>query len=47
MVALVKRLVLAGLRWEREVDNQDNIGVAGIEFALSLGIAVVISGLFS
>lgn len=42
-----KRIILAGVNWKREVDLQHNVGIASIEFVLSIGLALLIAGLFS
>ncbi|GAB5381793.1 MAG: DUF350 domain-containing protein [Aliiglaciecola sp.] len=45
LVIIAKRVVLAGLNVVQEVDQQHNIGVASIEMVLSIGIALIVSGL--
>lgn len=45
LVAVSKRLILAGLDLVQEVDHQHNIGVASIELVLSVGIAMIVIGL--
>lgn len=45
--SVAKRIVLAGVNWKTEVDLQHNIGIASIEFVLSVGLALLIAGLFS
>ena len=47
MVALAKRAILAGVNLEDEVELQHNVGVASIEFVLSVGIALIVTGLVS
>lgn len=47
LVALSKRLILAGLDLVQEIDQQHNIGVATIEMVLSVGIAMIVIGLFT
>lgn len=42
-----KRIILAGINWKREVDLQHNVGIASIEFVLSIGLGLLIVGLFS
>lgn len=44
---MTKRVVLSGINWRTEVDLQHNVGVASIEFVLSIGLAMLIAGLFS
>ncbi len=46
LVLIAKRVVLAGLNVVQEVDQQHNVGVASIEMVLSIGIALIVSGLF-
>jgi uncharacterized membrane protein YjfL (UPF0719 family) len=46
LVIIAKRIVLAGLNVRQEVDQQHNVGVASIELVLSVGIALIVSGLF-
>ena len=47
VVNIAKRVVLAGLDWRQEVDQQHNIGVAAIQFILSVGIALIVMGVLS
>ncbi|WP_088332529.1 DUF350 domain-containing protein [Lacimicrobium sp. SS2-24] len=44
---VAKRVVLKGIDLVREVDLQHNIGVASIEMALTIGVALVLLGLVS
>ncbi|GGD57979.1 DUF350 domain-containing protein [Lacimicrobium alkaliphilum] len=44
---VAKRLVLKGINLVREVDQQHNIGVASIEMALTIGVALLLLGLVS
>jgi uncharacterized membrane protein YjfL (UPF0719 family) len=44
VVGLAKRLVLVGINWKQEVDVQDNIGVAALEWVLSVGLAAIVIG---
>ncbi len=46
-LAFVKYLILSGIDLVREVDLQHNVGVACIELALGVGLALVISGLLT
>ncbi len=46
LTSLTKRLVLVGLGRQKEVILQHNIGVASIEAALAVGIALLFSNLF-
>jgi hypothetical protein len=42
-----KRLILSGVNWKVEVDLQHNIGIASIEFVLSIGLALLVAQLFT
>ncbi|MDM7859614.1 DUF350 domain-containing protein [Alteromonas sp. ASW11-36] len=46
-VNVAKRIVLAGIDWRQEVDQQHNIGVAAIQFILSVGVALIVLGVLS
>ena len=45
IVSLAKRIVLYGINWKEEVDLQGNVGLACIEWVLSVGIALIALGL--
>lgn len=45
LVALAKCIVLANVDLVQEIDHQNNVGVASVELALSLGIAFILKGL--
>jgi hypothetical protein len=47
ILTFVKFVILSGVDLVREVDLQHNLGVACIEFSLSVGLALIISGLLS
>ncbi|GAC13329.1 hypothetical protein GLIP_0683 [Aliiglaciecola lipolytica E3] len=47
LVILAKKVVLIGLNLAQEVEQQHNVGLASIEMVLSVGIALIVSGLFS
>lgn len=47
LVAISKKLILAGLDLVQEIDQQHNIGIASIEMVLSVGIALIVIGLFA
>ncbi|WP_100656494.1 DUF350 domain-containing protein [Alteromonas flava] len=47
LVTIAKRVVLNGLNWKQEVDQQHNIGVAAIQCVLSIGIAFIVIGIFT
>ncbi|MEP4889821.1 MAG: DUF350 domain-containing protein [Aliiglaciecola sp.] len=47
LVIVAKKIILAGLNLAQEVEQQHNIGVASIEMVLSVGIALIVSGLFT
>ncbi|GAA0369439.1 DUF350 domain-containing protein [Bowmanella denitrificans] len=42
-----KRLVLPGINLVREVDHQHNVGLASVEMALTMGMALLLLGLVS
>jgi uncharacterized membrane protein YjfL (UPF0719 family) len=42
-----KRIILSGVKWKKEVDLHHNVGIASIEFVLSVGLALLITELFS
>lgn len=44
LVAVSKRMVLNGINYQQEVDQQHNVGVAAVELTLSVGLALIISG---
>lgn len=44
---LAKRLILWGINLVEEVDQQHNIGVAAIEMAISISIAMILTGLMA
>jgi uncharacterized membrane protein YjfL (UPF0719 family) len=41
-----KRIILSGVNWKKEVDLQHNVGIASIEFVLSVGLATLVAQLF-
>ncbi|MDT0582614.1 MULTISPECIES: DUF350 domain-containing protein [Alteromonadaceae] len=45
--SIAKHIVLSGVNWKTEVDLQHNVGIASIEFVLSIGLAMLINGLFA
>ena len=45
LVALAKRIVLANIDLIQEIDLQNNVGVASVELALSMGIACILKAL--
>jgi uncharacterized membrane protein YjfL (UPF0719 family) len=47
ILTIVKYIILSGVDLVREVDLQHNVGVACIEFSLSLGLALIITGLLT
>ncbi|QBG35636.1 DUF350 domain-containing protein [Litorilituus sediminis] len=47
LTALAKRIVLWGINLVEEVDQQHNIGVASIEMATSIGIALILTALMA
>lgn len=44
LVTLSKKIILYGLDYRAEVDQQHNIGVACLELTLSIGIALIVNG---
>ena len=44
---VAKRLVLPGINMVREVDHQHNVGLASVEMALTIGMALLLLGLVS
>lgn len=44
---IAKKLILWGINLVEEVDQQDNIGVASIEMAISISIALILTGLMA
>lgn len=47
LVILARRFILANVDLVQEVDQQHNVGVASIELALSVGIALILIGLIN
>ncbi len=47
LVAFSKRAVLNGINYQKEVDEQHNVGVAAVELTLSIGLAMIISSVLS
>ncbi|MCL1037396.1 DUF350 domain-containing protein [Shewanella corallii] len=47
LLALVKRLVLARINMAEEVEQQHNIGVAAVEMAISIAIALLLAALMA
>ncbi|WP_342804812.1 MULTISPECIES: DUF350 domain-containing protein [Alteromonadaceae] len=47
LVIIAKKVILAGLNLVQEVEQQHNVGVASIEMVLSVGLALIVSGLFT
>ncbi|GEM_PF-121384 len=47
LVTLSKKLLLIGLDYRQEVDQQHNVGVACLELTLSIGIALVVNGILA
>ncbi|GAB3030695.1 DUF350 domain-containing protein [Bowmanella dokdonensis] len=44
---IAQKLILRGINLVREVDQQHNVGVASIEMALTIGMALLLTGLVS
>ncbi|MGB1198298.1 MAG: DUF350 domain-containing protein [Thalassotalea sp.] len=47
LTAIAKRIVLWGINLVEEVDHQSNIGVASVEMAISISIALILTGLMA
>ena len=47
LVLLSKYVILYGMNFRQEVDQQHNVGVACLGFTLSLGIALIVNGVFA
>ena len=47
LVAFSKRAILNGINYQKEVDEQHNVGVAAVELTLSIGLAMIISSVLS
>jgi len=47
LTALAKKLILWGINLVEEVDHQHNIGVASVEMAISISIALILTGLMA
>lgn len=46
-VMLSKRIILYGMNYRQEVDQQHNVGVACLGLTLSIGIALIVNGVLS
>lgn len=47
LIALVKKLVLANINLCEEVEKQHNVGIAAVEMALSIAIAIILAALMA
>ena len=47
LTAIAKRIVLWGINLVEEVDQQQNIGVACVEMATSISIALILAALMA
>ncbi|MFB1015532.1 MAG: DUF350 domain-containing protein [Alteromonadaceae bacterium] len=47
LTAIAKRIVLTGINLVEEVDQQHNVGVASIEMAISISIALILTALMA
>ncbi|PRO72052.1 hypothetical protein C6Y40_19215 [Alteromonas alba] len=47
LVAFSKRAILNGINYQKEVDEQHNVGVAAVELTLSIGLAMILSSVLS
>ena len=44
LVLFSKKVILFGMNFRQEVDQQHNVGVAALGFTLSIGTAMIING---
>jgi len=44
LVLINKKVIMFGMNFRQEVDQQHNVGVASLGFTLSIGTAMVING---
>ncbi|MFS1702800.1 DUF350 domain-containing protein [Alteromonas sp. AMM-1] len=47
LVAFSKKMLLSGMNYQQEVDQQHNVGVAAVELTLSIGMALIVSGVLN
>ncbi|TKB47193.1 DUF350 domain-containing protein [Thalassotalea mangrovi] len=47
LTTMAKKLILRGINLEAEVDHQHNVGVASVEMAISIGIALMLTTLLA
>ena len=47
LMSFGKRTILNGINYQKEVDEQHNVGVAAVELTLSIGLALIISSVLS
>ena len=47
LIKIVKKVVLANINLAQEVEQQNNIGVATVELALSVAIALILTSLMA
>ncbi|MEC8228341.1 MAG: hypothetical protein VX066_06490, partial [Pseudomonadota bacterium] len=47
LVAFSKKMLLGGVNYQQEVDQQHNVGVAAVELTLSVGMALIVSGVLN
>lgn len=47
LVTIARMFILSNIDMVQEIDQQHNVGIASIELALSVGIALILSGLIS
>jgi hypothetical protein len=45
LVSLSKRIILSGIDCHREVEQQDNVGIASVGFTFNIGMALIINGI--
>ncbi|MCL1141130.1 DUF350 domain-containing protein [Shewanella gaetbuli] len=47
IITIVKKLVLAGINLAEEVEQQHNIGIAAVEMAISIAVALILTALMA
>lgn len=45
LVTIGKLIILTGTNYQQEVDQQHNVGIASVEFTLSIGLALIVNGI--
>jgi hypothetical protein len=47
LITIVKKMVLAGINLAEEVEKQQNIGIAAVEMAISIAVALILTALMA